>query len=112
MGDLADLLGQSGAALAVALLIIGRLFASYVNKHFFAPYLRLKAQELEERKASRAAMLSASRGLHRVGGALEHGSITYKPRVVRDSERSVGRDTAKHGTGESETDRVYRKEVL
>ncbi|CAG1019273.1 hypothetical protein BURC_04144 [Burkholderiaceae bacterium] len=102
--DLRDLLGQSGAALAVALLIIGRLFAQYVNKHFFAPYLKLKAQEIEERKQSRAALLSASRGLHRVGGALEHGSITYKPRVVRD--------TAKHGTGESETDRVYRKEVL
>lgn len=102
--ELRDLLGQSGAALAVALLIIGRLFAQYVNKHFFAPYLKLKAQELGERKASRAAMLSASRGLHRVGGALEHGTIIYKPRVIRDTER--------HGTGESETDRVYRKEVL
>lgn len=101
---LGNLLGQSGAALAVALLIIGRLFASYVNRHFFAPYLKLKAQELEERKASRAAMLSASRGLHRVGGALEHGQITFRPRVMRDTER--------HGSGESETDRVFRKDVL
>lgn len=101
---LKELLGPAGGTLALALLVIGRLFAQYVNKHFFAPYLLLKKQELEERKASRAAMLSASRGLHRVGGALEHGTIIYKPRVIRDTER--------HGSGESETDRVYRKEVL